>query len=243
MLGPRPAQAAGCQWPKATRSDSLAEGSATVQVLEIPNDQGLFSSATSADPDFEDWTRRLKGLIDTDPIALLRRQRSIYARFGDRAGLRKYDLIMSGQLGKIAPINCIESLFFAQQLRVFPASLQSMEVPEREAFILKSPDASALRIYFDTQGGDSVGNDAYVKAHVAEDVGQGWVLSAHIHNHFFRLRNSTGDYAGTVIPSEGDRWAYVDAGKGLNLRSAWITNGISTVHIERDEFPGIPAER
>lgn len=69
----------------------------------------------------------------------------------------------------------------------------------------------------------------------------GYTLESHIHNHPHLLDNSI-DYGGTLVPSGmsgvsgGDIGAYQKMAKDFGLQSFQITNGFSSLHVEKEEF-------
>lgn len=225
-----------CEWSKITNAERFEHGRSSAGVFEVQNDPVLFSYQVVEDSLFQDWSKEIKAKIDTDPFHILENEKSFYVPFP--LDYKLFEQVIEHRLGKITSINCIESLFFSDQIKQFPLSLKTLEVPEMEVLFLKSADSKVIRIYYDSQGSvETVGANSFVEAHVAKDVRLGWRFFAHLHNHPFAFSGDyEGDHGGITLPSSSDSAMYFESKKEYSLENAWITNGISTIRLKAEEF-------
>lgn len=189
----------------------------------------------------DSWLGYLRSVVEskisTDQSYLLRRQKAIFNRnMTDIEDLNKlFDDMADRNIGKIAPINCLEALLYEIHLNEqgvfgeteFCAALYKMQIlgePYIKIILSSGPRAS--------------GPD--MTAELQKENRPVW---AFIHNHFFALNNPTGDLAGTLLPSGlappggflnpvSDLKFYRKIAQRHGLQQAWITNGFDTSHFD-----------
>ncbi|MCR4295972.1 MAG: hypothetical protein NUW21_10585 [Elusimicrobia bacterium] len=226
-----PAAARACAWPSPPRILPGAPG-AFILAWTAPA-APLLADAPSRPPAltaYRDWAR---ARTDVDPRSLLRRQLELYRRIGVVDGRMKLELVLSGGIGRILPMNCAEALLFAEHEARFPVETTATEFL---AFILeKNAD---LKVYLISRGGKAgtAPSGDEVKEDLARDAAEGWTMAATLHNHPFMFDNPTGDIGGVLVPSGDARYGDVGAFKrwraGSGMRSAWITNGFDSLRLD-----------
>lgn len=246
---------AACATPRGQRP---AAGICTLQettplVLQIPEAapaewHGRFDLRDTrrlwqpAEPDttiarFRDAVRARLG-SDLEPGALIERQRAIFAGIAGamRGEAEISQHVLDGQLGRIAPISCLEAMLWKWQDARYPMLTHPTEFG---AYVLRRP--GAVRVYLSSD--DRVGQRmrATVRDLVRVDVGAGFRLVAHLHNHPFLFDRVVGDrmwttpetqrdVAGALAPSMSDVGFYRALFANDSLGEAWVTNGVYSGH-------------
>jgi hypothetical protein len=213
-----------------------------VQRLDAPAGAGLLNVSDEPHAYLEDFRAELLGELErrglpSAPLELLRRQRALYA--ADRTETQVFDDVIAGRYGDIGRPGCLADALLQRHLELWP-HLGALQLTEFGAFVLtRGPE---LRIYFVSNGdGPTVRTSADLEALVATDLRRGYALRAHLHNHPFFLDNSTGDIAGTTVPSGGDRPYYLRLRSlGIELEAAWITNGLDLIRVPAEKFAQFP---
>jgi hypothetical protein len=238
---PACAGAAACAWstPPAVVTDDTT---LVVSRWDVPDSADFY--ATPSVPllelaVFRAWARTETDLtgatVDTDAYALLRRQHALYTRLrlDETESIR---LIMTRNLGRIAPMTCLESLIFADHQARFPVQGYT----EFMALVLRKD--GRLRVYSMSGG---VGNGAApnlsnIRALVDADRAQGWTVELNLHNHPFNFKNPSGDIGATLVPSGTSEWgdisAFTNMVASLGLTEAAITNGFDTIRFSRADI-------
>jgi hypothetical protein len=206
--------------------------------LELADSPELWL-AVEADPELEAFRAAVRRRLGApyDIRHLLERQRRINAAARTRGAAREAEngrLVLTGAVGGIAPMTCVELVAWREQARRFPMFQHPTEFG---AFVLRRE--SRVRLYF--SGADRMGGRIRqeVTGRVRSDVAKGWVLVAHLHNHPFLFERRVGDrlwtteenredIAGAVAPSLTDVHFYRNLRQGTQLREIWVTNGFET---------------
>lgn len=175
---------------------------------------------------------------DPEPRPLLERQRAIFAGIAGamRGEAEISQRVLDGQLGRIAPISCLEAMLWKWQDARYPMLAHPTEFG---AYVLRRP--GAVRVYLSSD--DRVGQRMReaVRDSVRADVAAGYRLVAHLHNHPFLFGRVLGDrmwttaetqrdVAGALAPSMSDVAFYQALFAGDPLGEAWVTNGLHTGH-------------
>ncbi|MCO5143161.1 MAG: hypothetical protein M9962_08740 [Oligoflexia bacterium] len=177
----------------------------------------------------EKFQREITDKVNIDPYELLRRQKKFYEN--DRVENNRFNKILSRQVGKIRPINCLEAFLLNTHIRSFSAFV------EFEALIFENPKINKIRILVQTQGSkQSVIRKPFIENYIRTHLRAGWRLRAHIHNHPFSLNNPYGDIAGTVIPSAPDIESYNYLSNIYFLKSAIVINGFHSLTLNNQDF-------
>jgi len=177
--------------------------------------------------DYLDW---LETQTDTDPFFLIRRQRDFWHEHN--LNTPNHDMILDGNLGLIRPINCLEALLFLEHDYHYPLDEKPSEF---FAYILSDEIENKLRIYFISDE-SYIGHSKPFSEEVSEDLENGWIYLAGLHNHPIDNRVGSGDWMGPLVPSDGDRNIFRLHKAEMAIQNAWITNGIDTIEITSDEF-------
>jgi hypothetical protein len=119
---------------------------------------------------------------------------------------------------------------------------------ELGAWILRG--RGRVRVYLSSA--DRIGQKlrSAVTDRVRADVGAGFALIAHVHNHPFMFDRTVGDrlftteatlhdVGGALAPSSNDVEAYRSMRRELGLEAAWITNGFDAIHLTAAELDGL----
>ncbi len=178
---------------------------------------------------------RLDGHIA--PRDLISRQRAVMAAIATenaRGDAENAALLLEGRAGTIGPASSLEALLFREQLERYPMPEHPSEFG---AFILRGK--GRVRVYFSSF--ETVG--AKIRGEITErvraDVASGFELTAHLHNHPFLFDRVPGDrmwttpetvadVAGALAPSTNDVHFYRSLREEVDLRGAWVTNGLDT---------------
>jgi hypothetical protein len=153
--------------------------------------------------------------------------KSIKTRNGDSINAQ---LIHSKVLGKIRPINYLESQLLDYQLNRFPLLSHPTEF---HGFILLNDSLNTVRVYFAASDQPWPPKPHVILSAVIKDLKNGWTFKYHLHNHYEpRLNN----YLGILAPSITDAQYYSFLSEEYNLENAIITNGFNSVEIQEVEF-------
>lgn len=171
--------------------------------------------------------------VNVDPIYLLEKQLEIFRRFIPDSPFNDLTAkIISGEIGRIEGVSCLEESILEAHLRKFG--------PAREfsAIVLEKDDdhGPLSKVHIHSNGDFGVNNSREFDRRIQADIDVGWKMVIHLHNHLFVFDNPYGDIAGTTVPSEGDLSYYQKLRRKFGLKQAWITNGFNTVKIEIDEL-------
>lgn len=238
---PTCAGAAACAWPVAATVVSDAPQLA-IRLWDVV-DAGVLSAPPAAPPAevaaFRAWasveTDLTGATADTDAYALLRRQHALYTRLGLDA-TESIRLIMTRNLGRIAPMTCLETLVFADHQGRFPVQGYT----EFMAVVLKKD--GRLRVYSMSSGlgNGSAPNLSNIQALVDADRALGWTVELNLHNHPFNFKNPSGDIGATLVPSGTSDWGDISAFdsmvSSIGLTEAAITNGFDTIRFSRADI-------
>ncbi len=140
------------------------------------------------------------------------------------------NLIIEGRVGKIRPINCLETWLFDTFNHDYPLSKSPKEF---HAAILRNEKSKQIRIYYEHQADGidyaGVNTSDKVLGLIKRDLAEGWTLFYDLHNHPFNFKNPYGDLGGILCPSTADMSFYHYPSPGLE--NAVITNGRDTIEM------------
>jgi hypothetical protein len=139
-------------------------------------------------------------------------------------------LIHSKALGKIRPINFLESQLLGYQLNRYPLLSHPTEF---HGFILFNESLNLVRVYFAASDQPWPPKPKVILEAVTNDLKQGWKLKYHLHNHYEPKSNH---FLGILAPSMTDAQYYLFLAEDFNLEHALVTNGFHTVDIQSAEF-------
>ncbi|MCX5795318.1 MAG: hypothetical protein NTY77_07495 [Elusimicrobia bacterium] len=214
---------------------SAAHKDPVVFVWETSDHPDWFKPYQGADAAYQDFAKWVRAQVDPEPRALLSRNRDIAKKKG--WSTRRYDLILSGRLGSIRPINRLEAEILLLQLDRFGKPYEG----EILAFVLRK--AGRLRIYGYATATQTM-KPGVLRRRLEGDIADHWRFYANLHNHpfLFSDKNAT---SGELFPSgdttDGDVQYYLADAENLALQRAWITNGFDTIEIAAKEFPTLEA--
>lgn len=170
--------------------------------------------------------------INPDPWEILKKQEAIFGKHFPNF-VKRFEMVIQGELGKIEPIHCIEALLLERHWE----KQGPLKISEYGASIFGK--GNQINILFRSEDEPTVPQLEEELALYGKLKSDGWSFLMHIHNHPFFFENSTGDVAGTTIPS-GDAGKDEDGGFGdvgtfirwnanFGLEGFRITNGFSTI--------------
>ncbi|HEX4932210.1 MAG TPA: hypothetical protein VFV33_03470 [Gemmatimonadaceae bacterium] len=189
---------------------------------------------------FRDAVRARLG-FEPEPRVLLERQRAIFASVAGpmRGEAELSQRVLDGQVGRIAPISCLEAMLWRWQDARFPMLTHPTEFG---AYVLRRRGTPpTVRVYLSSD--DRVGQRMReaVADSVRADVRVGYRLVAHLHNHPFLFDRVVGDrmwttpetlrdVAGALAPSLSDVAFYRTLFAADADGEAWVTNGVHSGH-------------
>lgn len=139
-------------------------------------------------------------------------------------------LIHSRTLGKIRPINNLESQLLDYQLSRYPLLSHPTEF---HGFILFHDSLNLVKVYFAASDQPWPPKPNIILEAVKNDLARGWTFNFHLHNHYEPKSNH---FLGILAPSITDAQYYLFLSEEFHLKQAIITNGFHTVEIRREEF-------
>jgi hypothetical protein len=237
----RVASAPPCRWPSPPELLHQA-GDTVVERWTAPADAIPDAWTPDALPALRDFRTAIEARLGTvDAHALLRRQADYWAGRSVADGRRESEngrLVLSGAVGTLRPIACLEALLLDRQaarvpMLTRPTELQALVL--RRAAMHREP--ARIRVYVAASHAPWPPRfPPAVDSLVARDRRDGWTVHAHLHNHPFYLDRQAADIAGANAPSLSDVEVYRALRERLGLRHAWITNGFTTVEIAAPDF-------
>ena len=224
-----PPPTGACRWPVAPvvlrqAADTVYQ-SWTYEARQMPG--AVAPSELPALSAFLDTVRTRVGALDAH--ALLSRQIAYYAGRPDSASQGEAAngrLVLSGAVGTLRPIDCLEALLVEYQAARFPMASHPTEF---QAVVMERSDAGTrrVRVYFAGSGAPWPPRANLLLERVAADRREGWRAVAHLHNHPF-LFASGGDIAGANAPSLTDVQFWRHLREAVGVESARVTNGFVT---------------
>ncbi len=139
-------------------------------------------------------------------------------------------LIHTNRVGKIRPINYLESELVDYQLSRYALLSHPTEF---HGFILLNDSLGLVRVYFAASDQPWPPKHTVILQAVKTDLTHGWTFKYHLHNHYEPMSNH---YLGILAPSMTDAQYYVFLKDEYNLEQSLITNGFHTVEIKKEEF-------
>ncbi len=143
---------------------------------------------------------------------------------------RNADLVHTGTVGHIRPINYLEAFILNYQLGRFPLLGHPTEF---HGFIAKHPGKNLVRVYFAASDAPWPPKPRPVMDAMEDDLERGWKLVYHLHNHYCE---EDKDYIGILAPSMPDAQYFKMLANRYDLQKALITNAYHTVEIEAKHF-------
>lgn len=181
-------------------------------------------------PSLDTFRQAISQQFDTDARAILEAQLD-QVDGPDRVNV---ELVLTGEVGTLRPMSCLEALLLASQTDRSETRGTSMfdEPTEFLSYVLARD--GALKIYQYTVDQPGIGRVGPIHDPVEADLAQGWRVVKNIHNHnFFPLSEQP---LGGVAPSATDVQAFRGAVERLGLRRASITNGFHSLEMSADDF-------
>lgn len=139
-------------------------------------------------------------------------------------------LIHSKTIGKIRPINYLESQILDYQISRYPLLSHPTEF---HGFILFHDSLKLVKVYFASSDQPWPPKPKIILDALINDLKSGWTFNYHLHNHY---EPKTNNYLGILAPSISDAQYYSFLSEEFSLKQALITNGFHTVEIQREEF-------
>lgn len=205
------------------------------EIWTLKASKELFQYHLPKEPSFtqyQRWANKMFAPIDS--LRFLKRGRASYSRY--RADVKRYDDVLSGQVGSITAINCLQAIIFSAHNKMRPLNVKPSEFV---AYIFRKHDQ--LKVIFSSQTVLSP-NSSIALLHAKNLHQKKWNLLAHIHNHPFIDKTSGGD---VMASGEGGSDRFGDIGVFLKLHNqmalqeAWVTNGFHTLILRKDDFQKI----
>ncbi|MGZ8469316.1 MAG: hypothetical protein ACXW61_07515 [Gemmatirosa sp.] len=242
------ADAPPCRWPSPP--EIVRQSADTIHLRWTARTDAIPDAWTpDALPALRDFRAAIGARIESvDAHALLRRQADYWAGRSEADGRRESEngrLVLSGAVGTLRPIACLEALLLDHQAARVPMAARPTEF---QALVLRraaTDTAPAMvRVYAAASHAPwppKLG--PIVDSLVARDRRDGWTVHAHLHNHPFYLDRAATDIAGANAPSLSDAQYYRALHASLGLERAWITNGFTTVEIPARDFVRLSIHR
>jgi hypothetical protein len=237
----RAASAPPCRWPSPP--EVLHQAGDTLHQRWTASADAIPDAWTpDALPALRDFRAAIGArLPSVDAHVLLRRQADYWASRSVADGRRESEngrLVLSGAVGTLRPIACLEALLLDHQAARFPMVTRPTEL---QALVLRraatADEPARIRVYVAASGAPWPPRfTPAVDSLVARDLRAGWTAHAHLHNHPFYLDQQSADIAGANAPSLSDVQVYRALRESIGLERAWITNGFTTVEIAARDF-------
>ncbi len=199
------------------------------QEIELNYQDYFFENNYTRSSEFLNYRAKIESHTNTNWRFLLEKQKEIWSKAG--ADISLYDQILSGEYGKIEPINCLESIFFQHHLLEFGATTYYSEY---SIMVLKK--YSKLKILFTSSNSPSINWSKNLMNRLENYTNSNWEYLYLLHNHPFNFNNSSyGDIGGTLIPSGNESYGDIKITKDhfeiFGAQKAKITNGFDTINI------------
>lgn len=198
------------------------------------------SSLMPKSPQLNEYLSELKSRVkDTNPYTLLAKEYNDFMNSRNPeliAEAINMDLARNKTAGVLYPMNCLEALLLNQQIE---RGLSWDRPMEFSAFVLKKTVSgkSYLKIYYSTNDRPGGKLNSQVVDLIQTDVTDGWKLFNHLHNHTFNTSAPNNiTLVGAPSPSLTDVALYRDFFTSIGLKSASVTNGFDTLHIDSNDF-------
>jgi len=208
----------------------IGEEARLLQYWLVEDAAPLASELLPASPALADFRARVEAVTAVTHRALLEAQLP-HVEGGDAENVR---LVLSGEVGAIRPIRCLEALLLATQAERTLAQGRPMADHPTEflAYVLERGGVRKVWYYTVDQAG--VGGLAALHGPVAADVREGWAVVVALHNHNFFLDSAR--ILGGVAPSATDVGYLANMAPQLGIPRASITNGFHTLEVAAEDF-------
>lgn len=174
--------------------------------------------------------KKVESRGSTDPIQLFRRQMKHFEP--QSAAVSAIESFIKGDFGRIRGIGCLEAALLENHMSNYPD-------PSEFAAILMAKDGEFKIHVYTFRETWAVSHSAVFENAIEELILQGWQPLTHIHNHPFYEGEILN---GLVMASHSDAGVYKDYAMRWGIKSAWITNGISTAKFRQEEFARLNRE-
>ncbi|MFZ1257636.1 MAG: hypothetical protein WAR77_14850 [Saprospiraceae bacterium] len=206
------------------------------QYWEFKNDSFLWDKNFVQPPSIKLYKDSVSEILGKDTFKLILQKlayqdvsyKSVDTQNGDSMNAQ---LIHSKTLGKIRPINYLESQLLDYQISRYPLLSHPTEF---HGFILLHDSLKLVKVYFAASDQPWPPKPNIILKAVKNDLKKGWTFKYHLHNHYEPKSNH---YLGILAPSMTDVQYYLFLTEEFNLEQALITNGFNTVEIQKGEFP------
>jgi hypothetical protein len=203
-----------------------ADGAYVYTLDFSPAPAGLWDAGQEVESQRSDDLRRsLSALVDTAPLALLKRSRGHFAAVSDGFARGWFDGVITGRIGAVGPMTCLQSYLWANHLAQFSAQTEFAA----SIFLRDEGGVRSVRIFVKTNGGLGVSNGSGQEEFIRARHAGGWRFIAHFHNHPLVVDDLSHDIGGALVPSEADVEFYEKLIQTAGLEAAWITNGFQTI--------------
>lgn len=182
--------------------------------------------------------------------SLIARQAALFGALNGKPIQRESEngrAILDGRAGRLRTLNLLEWRLLQCQARRYPLLAHPTECA---AFILRGK--GRLHVYL--SGADAVGSKfrSEIRERVVRDRQAGFAFVALFHNHpflfdrvvgdrLYTTEDSLPDIGGAVAPSLTDVQLWRRLRADLDLRGAWITNGLDSGDFSSDDFEVLSA--
>ena len=212
------------------------EGQSVLQMWHLPASHVLFQPMLPDDPGYLAYRAAvradgadLRRPIADEPTADTPEQQASWAR--ERAN---GELVHSGRIGVIEPIQCLDALFFAYQHRRY----SQIERPTEflVSVLRKQVDGKTQLIAILGASDVMFPPKQFYGFDIVDDyLAQGWQFWYMLHNHTMQQRGERLAL-GNPVPSINDVHLVRGLAEGRSLHSARVTNGLYTSIIRAAEF-------
>jgi hypothetical protein len=196
-------------------------GARILQVWDVPRQPSWEGTGDPADPAWAEVAREQRRMARSmNPVELL---------LGFPTANNRLVARHAGAWLHVA--TCLEKALLAVQHGRVPVQRAPSEYV---AFVLDSPDATRLHIWYYSINRNGIGSMRPLTDAIAPDVAAGWRVRFNVHNHPFG--RDTARWHGIPAPSAGDAQFYQNYRAEAALPEARITNGFTTARIPSAAF-------
>ncbi len=199
------------------------------------NSAELRLRADLSEPAYLDYAAWVKEHTPLTAIGLLQNHLNILIRANLPTlanNIQKVQDIISGKIGDIHPLTCLESVPLLEFLKVVDLREHSMEFIA--SVYTHAEDSKIIGDFYFTGDATSVGAaESQIALEKREELHRsGWVFESIYHNHPFVFRDGFTDIGGNLAPSEADLNYFLR----IAPQTAIISNGIDSLVLQNDEF-------
>ena len=211
-----------CELPEPTVL--ISEGSAVLQVWELPDQPVWFGETLPRSPGYVAYRDAVRAAGSDEPRPPVvvptvtgDADREVWRREAANVAL------MYAGAGDVRAVKCLDAALFALQHTRYSQLTQPTEFI---AHVLRMD--GRLKIYFGAGGEPFPPKRVYGTDEVAVDVAAGWQYWIALHNHPLQTRGDGTRALGVPVPSTSDVSLLAGLAARLGLREVWVTNGMYT---------------